>query len=246
MSEIILHEVKAYLYKNAFDTDGTSYYARPAGERTVTLEEVAASAVARGGATLTTEQLISAFRSLMAEATLQTCNGFNVNLEYFGISFKINGTSTSPNATYNSNSHKLSYVFAPYEPMRSELENTSVTFDGLAEIYPEITQVTDMSTGATDSTLTAGQAFQLTGKNLKIAGEADGIGVHLVNVDDGTDTVISGYGILINQPKTVIAMVPSSMSSGTYVAKITTQYSSSGRSLAEVRTGSFDTQLTIG
>lgn len=245
MSDIILHEVKAYLYRNALDTNGISYFARPAGERTVSLEEVAASAVARGGATLTAEQLISAFRFLMAEATLQTCNGFNVNLEYFGISFKINGTSTSPNATYDSNTHKLSYVFAPYEPMRTELENTTVTFDGLAEIYPEITQVTDMSTGAVDSTLTAGQAFQLTGKNLKISGDADNIGVHLINVDDGTDTVINGYGILVNQPKTVMAMVPASMTSGTYIARLTTQYSSSNRDLANARTVSYETQLTI-
>lgn len=240
----LYHSLRVQLYKNSLTDSENDYYARPAVERSLTADEVGEEAVSRGEATMTATEIVRGFNEFMKEATYETCNGYSVNTDYFKISVVINGTFTSATDTFDSSRHDVHFVITPNSAMRTELENISITTDGIADVGPTITQVTNCKDGSINSVITPGHALTIEGEKLKVSGDDASCGVYLI-ASDGTETQISGSDILTNEPKNLMVLVPSDLAAGTYNIRVTTQYSTSTYNTSSPRSTSSDIELTV-
>lgn len=238
------HSLKVELYKINFENIEKKYYARPATDRTLTALQLAEKAVKRGGATTSAEDMVRALNEFMKEATFQVCDGYAILTDYFKVWLKIEGTFADTADEFDSKEHKLSFGFQATSTMRSELEDISVDIDRLAEVGPVIVHVINNSDGQTNSTLTPGHAITIEGERIKISGDNAACGIYLI-AEDGTETLINGSNILDNEPKRLVALVPSTLASGTYSIRITTQFCSSSYETQSPRSSSSDIELTV-
>ena len=241
-----LHQYSVKLYKNNFSEDENSYYARPAAYRTLSIDNVAESAVERGSATVNQKTMVTAVNEWFEEALYEMMDGFSVNNGYFIMSLTMQGTFTGVTDSYDTSRHSLEFSIVPTDSTKNELENVIVSIDGLADTEPKILQITDMSNGNLNSTITPGKNLYLDGSRLKVVGDDSSCGVYLTNNDDGTQTQLSGYDLQRNMPSELLVLVPSDLTSGSYTVSVTTQFCNSSTTVKSPRTVEFGTTLTVG
>ncbi len=104
--------------------------------------------------------------------------------------------------------------------------------------------VTDTVTGLTDGSMTPGDDILISGEKIRVIGDAEGIGVFLVN-EEGKATQVTRR-LTQNDPKTVIARVPDGLADGFYTLRIVTQYSNSLTLLKAPRVIEYKHQLHVG
>lgn len=240
-----IHKYSVKLYRNNLTTDSNLYYARPAADRTLSIEEVAQSAVEKVGVTTTYSQMVTAVKEWMAEAHSEMMDGFSVNTGYDIRSLTMEGNFDGPDDTYDATRHKLKINITPTETATDELENVIVNVVGVADVEPSIKRVVDMSNGNINTTLTRSKAFRIVGERLKVSGDDASCGVYLTNADDGSTVQITGNEILRNEPSQLWVMVPDDLPDGQYTVSVTTQFCNSSYNRKEPRTASYATELTV-
>lgn len=242
----VIHNYDVKLYKNNLTSTDNLYYARPAADRTLSISDVAELAVTRGDATTDAAQMITAVQEWLNEAVYDLMDGFCINNGYEMWYLSMEGNFNGTTDTYDSTRHKLKVVCVPLDKIRDELENVVVNVVGLADTEPKITQVTDLSNGNVNTTLTPGTNLCIEGSRIKVTGDDASCGVYLTNADDGTQTQLTGYSIPRNEPTQLWILVPADLASGSYTVSVTTQYSSQNYSVKSPRSVEFDTVLTVG
>lgn len=240
----ISNPVKVYLYPNNLNDDNGKYYARIVSYGSLDLEQIAQSAIDRGGATMSVEDMMYGHRAILQEALFQARSGFLVNLEYFTLTAKINGVFTNELDTYDSSRHSLSFNLIQTATTREEVGEISLDIIGIADTMPAIASVTDVKTGSVNSTLTPGRVARIEGSRIKVSGDDSTVGVYFVNVDSGTSTRVDDDDLVRNYPAEVEVMIPE-LEAGSYNVQIVTQYSHANKVLSEPRTATFDTALTV-
>ena len=241
-----LHNYSVKLYRNNLVEDSNSYYARPAADRTLSIDEVADSAVERGSATVSKKTMVTAVGEWFEEAIYEMMDGFSVNNGYVIMSLTMRGTFDGPNDTYDEERHSLEFSIVPTESTKEELANVLVNVVGAADTEPKITQVTDLSNGNVNSTITPGKNLSIEGSRLRVIGDDSTCGVYLTNTDDGTQTQLTGYDLQRNNPSELMILVPSDLTSGNYTVSVTTQFCNSSTTVKSPRTVEFGTTLTVG
>ena len=97
--------------------------------------------------------------------------------------------------------------------MREALTKVGVEVLGVKDSGAGINRVTDGATGAVDSTITIGDTIDIEGDKVRIAGDAEGVGVFFI---DASGAVTQATGRLRrNDPKFVQIQVPATLSKGT-------------------------------
>lgn len=114
--------------------------------------------------------------------------------------------------------------------LRRAIKDTTVNIIGEKGAAIYIGGVADAATRAQDATATAGRAFTLTGRNLRVAGTAEGVGITLI-AENGTETRITDDLFVVNDPSKVIFIIPATLADGTYRLRLTTQYGSNNKTL---------------
>jgi hypothetical protein len=105
--------------------------------------------------------------------------------------------------------------------------------------------ITDVATGKTDGTITAGSNVIIEGKDIQIVpvGARDiGMGVYFVAAD-GTETEIKHH-LLQNEP-TKIIIRPPALKQGHYTLKILTHYGKDAAFVRERRSIIYDKKLVV-
>ena len=93
----------------------------------------------------------------------------------------------------------------------------------------------------------AGKNITLTGRNIKVAGSDPSVGVTFTSVDDPSTIVkIPLEEITVNEPSRLIFVLPKEVTDGLWTVSVTTQYSSSRRTVKEPRTYTLPTPVGIG
>ena len=190
--------------------------------------------------------MVTAVNEWFEEALYEMMDGFSINNGYFIMSLTMQGTFTGVTDSYDTSRHSLEFSIVPTDSTKNELENVIVSIDGLADTEPKILQITDMSNGNLNSTITPGKNLYLEGSRLKVVGDDSLCGVYLTNNDDGTQTQLSGYDLQRNMPSELLVLVPSDLTSGNYTVSVTTQYSTANKTVKTPRTAEFGTTLTVG
>ncbi|MDR2145126.1 MAG: DUF4469 domain-containing protein [Tannerella sp.] len=238
-----LHKIKCYLYDNVLTENPDDYIARVASERSLSVDDVCASAVTRGGADVSAAAMEHAVNLFFKEMAYNLCDGFSINAGWFTAAAHVRGSFASPGEQFDRAKHTLSFDFVQGAMLRRELDAVTVEILGVADAALSIAQVTDMKTGSVNDLLTSAHNLRIAGSKLKIAGDNPDNGVYFVNAAgrikvDPTD-------IVINNPSELMILIPALPPGALYRVEVTTQFGGNSKQLLkEPRTAVFDRDLT--
>ncbi len=116
------------------------------------------------------------------------------------------------------------------------MAQVSVDILGIQADNFEIFSITDKSTGKSDGSLTKGKIAELKGSHIKILGEDGSNGLKFTNIETQEVVSIALSDIAINDPSTILFLVPPDIETGTYEVSITTQFSGSSVALKQPKT----------
>ena len=105
-----------------------------------------------------------------------------------------------------------------------------------------VIEVEDKKTGLKDGTASPGFGFVIKGRNLKVGGTDEAVGVYLISESQSAEK-LPDYQIIKNMPSELIIQIPTGLLDGPYTLRITTQYSSSNAKLKVPKT--LDYPLTL-
>jgi hypothetical protein len=240
----VLHTIKAWLYENLLTDNKNAYTARVKAERSLSVRDLCASAVERGGADIGAPAMEHAVDLFHKEMVYRLCDGFSVNTGWYHASIHIKGVFPSPTEPFDPGKHSVVVEFRQGVDLRKELGMVSVDIAGKAEAAFFITEVMDLRTGSVNDLVTPGRNAKISGRKLKVQGHDPSCGVYFVNAADGARVKVDPVDIVENQHNHLLIITPP-LSAGTYHIEVTTQYTSGPRALKAPRTTVFDRLLTV-
>jgi hypothetical protein len=241
----ILHRIKAHLYDNALTKDDVNdYIARVNSEHSLSVKQIAETAVARGGADISAPAMEHAVNLFLKEMAYQLCDGFSVNTGWFTAAVHIKGTFNSPHEQFNPEKQHILFEFQQGAELRKEISTVTVDILGVADSGIVIIQVEDMKTGSVNDLLTPGRNLKISGQKIKLAGDDPDVGI-LFRSQDDPDAIYRVDEIVINNPSELMIVIPQ-LIADTYKLEITTQFSNNKTHLLKApRTAVFDRILTV-
>ena len=241
--ENVLHKVKAQLYLNWLTDDPNDYSARVISERSLSVNDICRTAVTRGGATRSVDDMEGIVNVFFKEMAYQLCDGFSVNTGFFTATPLLRGVFNDTKETFNPEKHSLLLQFNQGELLRKELTNVSIVITGVGESSIAIERVIDVKTGSVNDLITPNRNLRIKGYKLKLAGEHPDVGVYFVNTATSVRTKVASDEIVENNPSELVVFTPD-LPAGTYTIEVLSQYSGSVL-LKEPRTAMFDKPLTV-
>lgn len=167
----------------------------------------------------TLNHAVDLYNRIITESLL---NGHPVNTGLFYASPSFKGTIE--NSVWNPEKNSIVINFQTGKNLREEITKTSVEILGEKAAIMQVTDIYDMGSGLEDGTLTRDYTAIFKGKNLKITGDDEQVGIYLVTVL-GTEEKIAANRISVNNPSEVHFQVPADLAEGDYTLRFTTQYS---------------------
>lgn len=159
-------------------------------------------------------------------------SGYSVNagLYYASPSFR----GVIEDSVWNPQKNSIEVNFNMGADLRRAVKDTTVNIVGEKGAAIYIGGVADAATRAQDATATAGRAFTLVGRNLRVAGTDGDVGITLTS-ESGTVTRITDDLFVLNDSLKVIFIIPAGLAEGTYRLRLATQYGRGNRLLKSVR-----------
>jgi len=219
-------------------------YGRVVTSKSLTENDLISIAVSRR-TDLSATSLQASMNILGDIAIEQIANGASVSfgLGYFNLG--VNGVFIGNDARWDNAIHSLSVRVTPSAKLRNSVQACKVDVRGMAVSGAVINVVTDVTSGEVNSRLTPGGGVKLTGTKIKISGDHTLVGIRLTNQATAEVIAIPETALLLNEPKKIIFITPTTLLSGDYRLSITTQYSSPSHALKEPRTYDFEYMLNV-
>ena len=242
MADEITYRIDAFLQDNSLTTDNTQdVYAVPASREPADEERILAEMKAEDTG-LRRETILHVFELEKRVINRLLLSGHAVNTGLYHASVAFRGLIK--NSQWDENENQIVVNFNPGADLREAIRHTQVNILGAKPAGISVTGVQDVATKADNASATAGRAFTLTGRNIRIAGQDPAVGLTLI-AEDGTETAVTDDLWVINKPSTVTFIIPAQMEAGTYTLRLTTQFSgNSTRLLKTPRT--IENTLYIG
>ncbi len=151
------------------------------------------------------------------------------------------GAFDGEKAPFDPAKHKLSATFIPSKKLRDRLSDVQVQTRP-AITGPVINSITDSTTGELNGLLTSGSAAVINGSNIKVAGDAENVGVFLVPISGDP---LKCPLLIHNNPSQLTVMLPT-LTDGEYTLSITTQSGAGNKLVKDPRTYTFPVLLYVG
>ncbi|MDR1864600.1 MAG: DUF4469 domain-containing protein [Bacteroidales bacterium] len=184
--------------------------------------------------------LRASYDILKAVAMEEVTNGASVEFGLGHHTLTANGTFIGDHAKWDGEKNSLSLRTAPLAEVYQLLKNVKVTVRGMAATGIVINTLTDVSTGEVNARLTPGGGVNIVGSKIRIAGDAPGNGVLLINQHTGETVEVPKNAFLTNDPSKISFIVPAHLPVGDYKLSLTTQFSTNANLLKEPRTYLFE------
>ena len=240
----LMHKIRAYLYENYLTDDPNDYIARVNSEKTIGIDEICQSAVARGGADISAKSMRHAVGLFLDEMDYQVFDGYAVNVGgYFTAVAAIQGVFKSPKEKFNREKHRIYIQYIQGEITRRGLAEVVVEIMGVAMSGSFIAQVIDIRSGSVNELLTPGRNLRIFGNKIKVAGDDYILGVYFVNTISKARTRVDEMDIVINNPSEVLVVIPD-LPAGSYQLEIMTKFTT-GKILKNTNTIVFDKPLVV-
>jgi hypothetical protein len=229
-----LHKMRAKLYPSYLPGTEGKYIARTTNEATVTVEEICADAVKRGGYDGSHDQMVKAVRHFLKETRYQLADGFSVNLELCSVHPNIGGLFENANELHDHQKHQLDFRFHALKPLLDLRNEIEVLIEGVADTHGYIMEFTDVATGAVNDTYSTTGMFAITGYKLKVEGDSPDVGVYFEQ--QGGIAKLKAAHLAENTQSKIISAFPPGPP-GTYKVVIKTQFTgATNKFLKEIRT----------
>jgi hypothetical protein len=182
----------------------------------------------------------ASYEILREIALEEVCNAKHVDFGLTYNSIGVEGVFIGDHPTWNREKNHLALISTATTDVRQALKNIDVEILGMASSGIFINSLTDVVSGELDTRITSGGGVKLLGSKIKVVGDADGVGIHLTEVNTGATVDVPTTSILDNEPSKITFIVPAGLPAGDYKLSITTQFSHPGTLLKEARTYVFD------
>jgi hypothetical protein len=159
-------------------------------------------------------------------------NGSSVQSSNVHIAPRITGNWIGADPVFDPKAHRITVTVTPTVELRVALEEVGVEILGKkTDGGAIIGLVTDVLTGKTDGTVSAGGDIIIEGSKIKITPAGDtSVGVFFTDAA-GADTPLD-WPLSENNPRRLLCRVPVSLTSGeTYSLKVVTRYTRGGNTL---------------
>lgn len=242
MANDIKYQINAQLAENYLTPDNTEdMIAVPVPLGTADKQRILAEMKAEDSG-LREETILHVFNLQNRVVKRLILTGYEVNTELYHASADLRGLISG--SRWDPEKNTIVVNFSPGAELREAIKHTTVNLIGKKEAAFSVTGVVDTATRAEDASATAGRAFTLTGKNIRIEGTDPAVGLVLIDAD-GTETTVTKDLFVINDLSRVTFIIPAELAAGTYTLRLTTQCSGhSSRPLKNAR--SLEKTLYIG
>lgn len=186
----------------------------------------------------TLNHAVTLYNRIIMESLL---NGYTINTGLFYASPSFQGVIEG--GVWDKEKNAIKVNFQQGKTLREEIAQTKVDILGEKADIMYVVEVEDKKTGLKDGTASPGFGFVIKGRNLKVGGSNESVGVYLINESQSAEK-LPDYQIIKNMPSELIIQIPSGLLDGTYTLRITTQWGhSSKKELKEPR--SVEIPLTL-
>ncbi|MDR3184503.1 MAG: DUF4469 domain-containing protein [Prevotellaceae bacterium] len=208
-------------------------------------EDTLISRAIAGGFNGNPESMKAAYLAMKHEAMKALVRGEIVNFGLGHVVLDVEGVFLGNSPQWNPEKHKLVASITPEKDLRETLKTTPVNVIGMAPDRMAIEQITDLSTGKTDGTVTAGLNAEIKGTYIKVTGTDPTCGIYLSgNPVLQTDYKFPASHISVNDPSKVIVVLPADLPKGKYSLRVTTQFSAN-KQLKQPRTATLPIPLIV-
>lgn len=180
----VMHRIRAKLHANNLPNVKGKYIARTNNQKMLSVEDVCAALVTRGGFDGEYTRLVDYVQKYLDEVAYQLCDGYAINNGYYAIWPNIGGTFESPNESHDSRKQPVSFRFGMRSQLQRLTDSIKVEIDGLAETSAYIDSFIDNESENADGQYRPGHMFTLSGRKIKILGDEQNCGLYFVPVDD--------------------------------------------------------------
>lgn len=248
--------------ENTLSTDvENDYYLRPKLQKCLTMDDLAKEVAALSTRQEDAEEIARIGRQLMQRMTWFLSSGYSVSLPigYFRPTAQGVFMESELNAAPDRSRLKLGIAYSMSQEMREALGEAEIDVDiQKATSGPQLYDVVSAQDAANPAAVTrgegtpisAGQTCILKGKNIKIGGEGENIGLTLTRVDeDGNGSFFFSPSQLYPNTSTKVGFVmPATVPEGSvWSVKLCTGLASNGSALLkEPRTVEMDGTFVVG
>jgi len=232
------------LYDLAITPGSNKYFGKVVTKRFLKEDDLVNIAVMRR-TELNATTLRAAIEILQEVAMEELLNGASVNFGPGVFKLAVNGAFTSEKPEWNKEEHKLVLQVTPTTQLSRLMEDVEVNVRGVAQVKTCINTVRELPDGIINEAVTRGNAVELQGIKLKIAGDNPANGITLTNIASGEITVIPSERMVENLPKKIIFILPESLEPEDYQLELTTQYSNGSTLTKQPRSYRFNTILKV-
>ena len=216
-------KVKAWLTPNHLTADTTDYNAVIESFGSIAPKGLI-SELAAEGMELKAETVLDVITRYNRKCIEMVLRGYNVNTGLVNMRPVIKGAFYDK--TWNPERNRLYVSVTQGSDLRNAVAETKVEIMGEHPDPTSLFNITDLSTGNTDGTITLGFNAELKGTYIKVVGEDPACGIYFRDVNTGVDIKVGDRNIAINEPSRIIILVPITVVQGnSYELRVVTQYS---------------------
>ena len=180
----LFYKIRVLLHPNYLPGTEGSFQARTVNEASLSVEQVCAYLLNRGGFRGDYETLLEDVRLYFDEAAYLLCNGMAINTGYFTVYPNIGGTFDSARETHDHKKHPISFRFRTLAKLRRLIDGITVSVEGVADTSGWIDEFRDADVDENNNVFTPGNMFVVQGSKIKLAGDDQQVGLYFVPVDD--------------------------------------------------------------
>lgn len=222
------------LHENHLTPDPNDYTASVSSLGTLNVDNLI-DRMLNFGSTLTKADALAAlelYHKVIQQALLE---GYTVTTPTANYRVSIKGVFNGPNDSYDASRHTISPNVSPTRALRNQLKASTVQKAEADTRAPNLIEYIDFGSDTRNSTLTPGNAGQISGHRLKFDGADPTQGVFFV-AEDGTET--TAVTVMTNDPGKLLFLIPP-LPAGSYFLQVRAAFGQTKR------TGALQTTLTV-
>lgn len=234
MATKIKGKVQIELYPIPFAKNKNDHYARINLRKSINEEHLIKEVVKRRSE-LHPSTLRAVLEMIKDIAIEEIMNGSSVRLGPATFQLKANGVFKGPHDNWDAQKHELHLQAKPTRELLEEIKHCKVQVFGAAQKTNIIGTIYDYKKDVQNECFTRGGVAKITGKNIKIVGDKQGVGIFLRDIVSDQMHQIPPENIFRNTPKELEFIIPKTMVLGEYQLSVGTQHSPAFRILKQLR-----------
>lgn len=233
---------QGWLIDNPLTEDPNDFTLKVKASNMVTTEDIARALIAEG-TEFKLETLVDILNRGDRIIREKLLSGASVGTGVFYAYPNVSGKWYTKDDPFDETAHKTGINFQLSGSLREDLKTVGVEVLGIAGTGPSPSMVTDLWTKEINSVITPGEDIQVKGRNLRIDGDKESIGLRFIRTDDAAITTVDMRRLTINNPSLLQFRCPE-LTPGDYWLEITTQFSRAVMT-KEPRTTRFEKVLNV-